>query len=99
MTSRNEVELPSLTELNEQHETPISFKVPPDGGRVAWLVALAIFGINLGQGGYLVAWGTFQVFYEDSLLKGSSASVIAWIGSIQYALDYTPVSLEATTLT
>ncbi|KAF8903548.1 major facilitator superfamily domain-containing protein [Mucidula mucida] len=63
---------------------------PPDGGTTAWLVTLAIFGINLGQGGYLVAWGTFQAFYEDTLLSRSSSSAIAWIGSIQYALDYTP---------
>ncbi|KAF9008145.1 MFS general substrate transporter [Hymenopellis radicata] len=63
---------------------------PPDGGTTAWLVTLAIFGINLGQGGYLVAWGTFQAFYEDTFLSGSSSSAIAWIGSIQYALDYTP---------
>ncbi|KAF9458155.1 major facilitator superfamily domain-containing protein [Collybia nuda] len=46
--------------------------------------------MNLAQGGYLIAWGTFQAFYEGSLLKGNSSSAIAWIGSIQYALDYTP---------
>ncbi|KAF9066735.1 major facilitator superfamily domain-containing protein [Rhodocollybia butyracea] len=33
---------------------------------------------------------TFQAFYETSLLSKNSPSSIAWIGSIQYALDYTP---------
>ncbi|KAH9066391.1 MFS general substrate transporter [Lactarius vividus] len=43
-----------------------------DGGPRAWLVVL----------------GVFQDYYENVLLKGTSPSNIAWIGSIQYSFIF-----------
>ncbi|KAJ7706738.1 MFS general substrate transporter [Mycena rosella] len=46
----------------------------PDGGLRAWLI---VFGV-----------GVFQTYYQLHLLKDSSPSAIAWIGSVQIALTY-----------
>ncbi|KAG1815197.1 major facilitator superfamily domain-containing protein [Suillus subaureus] len=54
----------------------------PDGGLTAWLVVVA-FGLSN-------SWGVFQAYYEENLLRHTSPSVIAWIGSVQYALVYLP---------
>lgn len=35
----------------------------------------------------------FQTYYEENTLKNHSASDIAWIGSIQYGLIFTPVCI------
>ncbi|KAG1782395.1 MFS general substrate transporter [Suillus placidus] len=35
-------------------------------------------------------WGVFQEYYEENLLRHTSPSNIAWIGSVQYALVYLP---------
>ncbi|KAJ7490571.1 major facilitator superfamily domain-containing protein [Mycena latifolia] len=60
----------------------------PDGGAMAWLVVL---GLTPSQRfGYVNAWGVFQAHYEETLLKHSSASNIAWIGSVQYSLVFMP---------
>ncbi|KAF9555809.1 MFS general substrate transporter [Agrocybe pediades] len=45
-----------------------------DGGLKAWLVVV----------------GIVQNYYQETLLKSSSPSTIAWIGSIQYALVFLP---------
>ncbi|KAG1779501.1 MFS general substrate transporter [Suillus placidus] len=54
----------------------------PDGGLTAWLVVVAI--------GLSNSWGVFQAYYEENLLRHTSPSAIAWIGSVQYALVYLP---------
>ncbi|KAM5536454.1 hypothetical protein V8D89_009890 [Ganoderma adspersum] len=64
--------------------------LPPDGGLQAWLV---VFGVSLGMGaiiGPINAWGTWQAYYEEDLLRNKSSSDIAWIGSVQSALGYAP---------
>ena len=33
--------------------------------------------------GLLNSFGIFQVYYEREILKGTSASAISWVGSIQ----------------
>jgi len=40
--------------------------------------------------GYVNAFGVFQDYYQNVLLKGTSPSSIAWIGSTQYALVFFP---------
>ncbi|KAM5543470.1 hypothetical protein V8D89_002721 [Ganoderma adspersum] len=62
----------------------------PDGGLRAWLVVL---GGSLGlcaTFGFVNAWGIFQVYYQEVMLKDMSPSDIAWIGSLQYALVFMP---------
>ncbi|KAH8106902.1 major facilitator superfamily domain-containing protein [Cristinia sonorae] len=62
----------------------------PDGGIRAWLV---VFGVTCGAFatfGYLNAWGVFQAYYEENMMKDVSSSSVAWIGSIQNALVFAP---------
>ncbi|KAG0707852.1 MFS general substrate transporter [Suillus ampliporus] len=40
--------------------------------------------------GFANAWGVFQAYYEENLLRHNTPSTIAWIGSTQYALTYFP---------
>ncbi|KAH8106911.1 MFS general substrate transporter [Cristinia sonorae] len=63
---------------------------PPDGGFKAWS---AVFGAACGAFatfGYVNAWGVFQSYYEEQILRDTSPSTIAWIGSIEYALILAP---------
>ncbi|KAJ8700393.1 hypothetical protein PTI98_003422 [Pleurotus ostreatus] len=62
----------------------------PDGGLRAWLVLSGAMCITFSTFGYVNAWGVFQAYYQETLLKDSSTSSIAWIGSIQYALIFLP---------
>ncbi|TFY71554.1 hypothetical protein EVG20_g1440 [Dentipellis fragilis] len=62
----------------------------PDGGLRAWLIIVGTMAANISTFGYVNTWGTFQAYYENTLLAGTSPSTIAWIGSIQYAALYLP---------
>ncbi|KAL0065432.1 hypothetical protein AAF712_007496 [Marasmius tenuissimus] len=62
----------------------------PDGGTRAWLVTLGTALTGFATFGFVNSWGVFQSYYEENLLKGTSPSTIAWIGSIQYALIFLP---------
>ncbi|KAJ6593388.1 major facilitator superfamily domain-containing protein [Mycena capillaripes] len=62
----------------------------PDGGTRAWLVVFGGACTTFSTFGYVNAWGVFQSYYEETLLKDSSPSNIAWIGSIQYSLIFVP---------
>ncbi|KAF9269038.1 MFS general substrate transporter [Marasmius fiardii PR-910] len=62
----------------------------PDGGLRAWLVVLGTALANFSTFGFVNSWGVFQSYYEQNLLRGTSPSTIAWIGSIQYALIFFP---------
>ncbi|EEB93785.1 hypothetical protein MPER_07517 [Moniliophthora perniciosa FA553] len=64
--------------------------VVPDGGFRAWLVIFGITCCTFTTFGLTSSWGFFQAYYQQSLLKSSSPSTIAWIGSIQYALAFLP---------
>ncbi|KAJ3875671.1 MFS general substrate transporter [Lentinula edodes] len=63
----------------------------PDEGPRAWIV---LFGVCLTcpifVSGYMSTWGVFQAHYEQSVLKDTSPSSIAWIGSIQQSCLYIP---------
>ncbi|KIY72378.1 MFS general substrate transporter [Cylindrobasidium torrendii FP15055 ss-10] len=62
----------------------------PDGGLRAWLVIAGAAASTFSTFGYINAWGSFQSYYQKTLLVDSDASTIAWIGSIQYALILLP---------
>ncbi|KAJ5147251.1 monocarboxylate permease [Penicillium atrosanguineum] len=55
----------------------------PDGGLQAWLVVLGSWCALFCTFGWINIIGTFQSYYEESLLKQYSASTIAWIPSLQ----------------
>ncbi|PAV23574.1 MFS general substrate transporter [Pyrrhoderma noxium] len=62
----------------------------PDGGLRAWLCVLGGVCITFSSFGFVNSWGTFQSYYEQTLLQDTSASNIAWIGSIQYSFTFFP---------
>ncbi|KAG2150666.1 MFS general substrate transporter [Suillus bovinus] len=62
----------------------------PDGGLTAWLVVVAVNLALFSTFGIANAWGVFQAYYQENLLRHTSPSNIAWIGSAQYALVYFP---------
>ncbi|KAG7087329.1 hypothetical protein E1B28_013304 [Marasmius oreades] len=62
----------------------------PEGGLRAWLVIVGIFCCMFTAFGFTNTWGVFQAYYETTALKASSSTKIAWIGSVQYALVFTP---------
>ncbi|KAJ6589954.1 major facilitator superfamily domain-containing protein [Mycena vulgaris] len=62
----------------------------PDGGARAWLVVVGGACATFSTFGYVNAWGVFQEYYEETLLKDSSPSNIAWIGSVQYSMVFVP---------
>ncbi|KAJ7809073.1 major facilitator superfamily domain-containing protein [Mycena olivaceomarginata] len=79
------------TQLGSRDELEVTKEVSteepefPDGGFRAWLVIAGVRSF-----GYVNAWGVFQAYYQETLLKDVSPSNIAWIGSIQYSLVFLP---------
>ncbi|KAF2165267.1 hypothetical protein M409DRAFT_67504 [Zasmidium cellare ATCC 36951] len=64
----------------------------PDGGLWAWLQVLSGFMLYLNSWGIVTSFGVFQSFYASTFLATSSASTIAWIGTIQgFLLAFTSV--------
>ncbi|KAF2274071.1 MFS general substrate transporter [Westerdykella ornata] len=55
----------------------------PNGGLRAWLQVLGAFFLFFNSWGIINTFGSYQAYYETSLLKDSSPSSISWIGSIQ----------------
>lgn len=62
----------------------------PDGGWRAWLVVFGAMCTTFSTFGFVNSWGIFQAHYQQTLLRESSPSNIAWIGSIQYSLIFLP---------
>ncbi|KAJ7186131.1 major facilitator superfamily domain-containing protein [Mycena filopes] len=62
----------------------------PDGGFRAWLVVAGTMAASASTFGYANAWGVFQAYYQETLLKDVAPSNIAWIGSIQVSLVFGP---------
>ncbi|KAI0753291.1 monocarboxylate permease [Daedaleopsis nitida] len=60
----------------------------PDGGREAWTVCLGCSLALFASAGMTTAYGTFQDYYQTSLLPSSSSSSISLIGSLQICLLY-----------
>ncbi|KAJ7104537.1 major facilitator superfamily domain-containing protein [Mycena crocata] len=65
----------------------------PDGGLRAWLIVFGGACTTFSTFGYVNAWGVFQSYYSEVLLKDSSPSNIAWIGSVQYSMIFIPALL------
>ncbi|KAK0226953.1 major facilitator superfamily domain-containing protein [Armillaria nabsnona] len=82
---------PKVEEDNGLVKPPTGFEGDfPDGGLRAWLVVGGTMCTTFSTFGYVNAWGVFQAYYEETLLKDSDSSKIAWIGSVQYALIFMP---------
>ncbi|OAA74049.1 Major facilitator superfamily domain, general substrate transporter [Cordyceps fumosorosea ARSEF 2679] len=73
-------------EKQQQQDDDIS--APPNGGFIAWVQVAGAWVITFNVLGLLNAYGQFQGIYETDLLRGSSASAIAWIGSAQFLVCY-----------
>ncbi|KAL3256749.1 hypothetical protein ABHI18_007354 [Aspergillus niger] len=56
---------------------------PPDGGFAAWSVVLGAWCAYFCTFGWINSIGTFQTYYETTLLSGYSTSTIAWIPSLE----------------
>ncbi|KAK0518419.1 hypothetical protein OC835_007853 [Tilletia horrida] len=57
----------------------------PEGGR-GWLVVLGGFTCTFCSFGYANSAGVFVEYYMQHLLPGTTATQLAWIGSLQYFL-------------
>lgn len=68
---------------DEEPPKPTVPPLPPNGGTKAWLQVLGAFFLNFNTWGLLNTFGTFQSEYSTGLLRDSSQSSIAWIGSLQ----------------
>ncbi|KAJ4334815.1 hypothetical protein N0V95_009073 [Ascochyta clinopodiicola] len=55
----------------------------PNGGLWAWLQVLGGFFLLFNSWGIVNTFGSYQAYYETTLLPSSSPSSISWIGSIQ----------------
>ncbi|CAI6340511.1 unnamed protein product [Periconia digitata] len=55
----------------------------PDGGLVAWLQVLGSFFLFFNTWGIINMYGSYQAYYESTILKDSNPSDVSWIGSIQ----------------
>ncbi|KAI1409391.1 major facilitator superfamily domain-containing protein [Hypoxylon sp. FL1857] len=56
---------------------------PPTEGLVVWIQVLGAFVLNLNTWGLMNSYGAFQTFYQLDMLRNSTSSSIAWIGSTQ----------------
>lgn len=71
------------TEKATEESKPAGPPPPPNGGTRAWLQVLGAFFLNVNTWGLMNTFGTFQSEYSTGILKNSSQSSIAWIGSLQ----------------
>ncbi|KAK0453097.1 major facilitator superfamily domain-containing protein [Armillaria borealis] len=55
----------------------------PDGGLRAWLIIGGTMFSSFATIGFVNAWGVFQEYYKETVLKDYNPSTIAWIGSVQ----------------
>ncbi|KAI0672426.1 major facilitator superfamily domain-containing protein [Trametes maxima] len=60
----------------------------PDGGKDAWVVVLGSSLALFASAGMINAYGTFQNYYETTLLPSTSSSIISLIGSVQVFFLY-----------
>ncbi|KAJ8474237.1 hypothetical protein ONZ51_g7341 [Trametes cubensis] len=79
-----------LTSMGSATETdnvppsePDGLEYVPDGGREAWTIVVGSTLALVASAGMINAYGTFQDYYERTLLPDTSASTIAFIGSLQ----------------
>lgn len=66
---------------------------PPDGGTTAWLQVLAGYFLFFNTWGLINAFGVFQSYYKETLIRGQTNSSIAWIGTLtSFFLCASPIS-------
>ncbi|KAL7930148.1 major facilitator superfamily domain-containing protein [Trichoderma chlorosporum] len=58
----------------------------PDGGLNAWLQVLGAWVVLAASWGLVNSFGTYQTYYQTTMLTSESASTISWIGSLQACL-------------
>lgn len=71
------------TEDSDPVEASTDLEEFPDGGIRAWLIVGGTMCSAFATVGFVNAWGVFQEYYEETLLKNYNPSTIAWIGSVQ----------------
>ncbi|GBE79003.1 Aspyridones efflux protein [Sparassis crispa] len=76
---------PTKAEDEPVKTLPLTF---PDGGLRAWSNIAGCFLLAFTSYGQLNAFGVFQTYYSQTLLRGHSVSAIAWIGSTQLTISY-----------
>ncbi|KAH8199088.1 hypothetical protein TruAng_006724 [Truncatella angustata] len=59
---------------------------PPDGGRAAWICAIAGHLVIANTWGFINSFGVFQAYYVT--LLGRPPSDVSWIGSLQIFLTF-----------
>ncbi|KAJ5682414.1 hypothetical protein N7462_005579, partial [Penicillium macrosclerotiorum] len=72
-----------LQKDSESHKSEHSSDAPPDRGLQAWLMLVGAWCALFCTFGWINSVGTFQSYYETTLLQSYSASTIAWIPSLQ----------------
>ncbi|KAI0768212.1 major facilitator superfamily domain-containing protein [Trametes elegans] len=75
---------PSIAEA----PTPQEAEYVPDGGKDAWVVVVGSSLALFASAGMINAYGTFQDYYEATLLPSSPSSSISLIGSLQVFFLY-----------
>ncbi|KAI8990711.1 monocarboxylate permease [Trametes punicea] len=87
---------PSVVDDRPEPNTPrsarpareLDLEYVPDGGKEAWVVVLGSSLALFASAGMINAYGTFQDYYETTLLPSSSSSSISLIGSLQVFFLY-----------
>ena len=72
----------SLTKVQSEKPSVNNIKSVPNGGLNAWLQVISSFFVFFNTWGIINAFGIYQTYYEDGLLRGTSPSSISWVGSI-----------------
>ncbi|KAE8548927.1 hypothetical protein EYB25_009310 [Talaromyces marneffei] len=71
-------------EQNTPQKKPVWIPSPaPDGGLTAWSVLAGSWCVLFCSFGWINSVGTFQNYYQSTLLNQYSSSTIAWIPSLQ----------------
>ncbi|KAJ7907582.1 MFS general substrate transporter [Mycena leptocephala] len=74
-------------EVQPSASSPINVDEFPDGGFRAWAV---VFGVYFLSSTRVSVQQIFQVYYQQTILRHSSPSQIAWIGSVQRCMVFIP---------
>ncbi|PGH18625.1 hypothetical protein AJ79_00404 [Helicocarpus griseus UAMH5409] len=82
-SSGDDIETKESQSANNKLESFDNEELSYDRGWKAWSQVIAAFFVFFNTWGLVIAYGTFQTYYEQELLADESPSTISWIGSIQ----------------
>ncbi|KAH8659942.1 putative monocarboxylate permease [Xylariales sp. PMI_506] len=85
MTEAHPVDHTSLEVSGQQHLEADTTQKQSKGSH-AWLQASGAFLVYVATWGLLSAYGTYQSYYETTILVNYSTSQIAWIGTVEGVL-------------